>query len=407
MKKEFIVNRSSSVTLNITAGKIDSYRKNEETTGTVRVYRDGKIGVAGMLGTPDEAALTERAEAALAAGIPYPDTPDTALIRVERFDGEIIPEKEFLPAIQALLDRIGEACPRFALSNKITLGGGSREYRNSEGRALTWSDRALSIALVFQDRGAGNLMDGFFEYTDRHFDPEHIIARCREYHDAFYRRAEINEGELPVIFAFPELFGHMIRHFTGEMYASGASLFSGKLGETCFSERLTLAVDRNRATVCGVPFFDDEGCTAPDDRVPLIENGILRNLLVNKKNAARFGLPVSGTASEAAYDGVPAVNDVPAFLATPTAKTLAELVPSKAVFVSMASGGDMTPSGHFATPVQGAFLMEGGKLIGRLPEVNVSGDLFDLLGKDYLGAVIGDPDDRSAYCAVTMKVTKA
>lgn len=75
MKKEFIVNRSSSVTLNITAGKIDSYRKNEETTGTVRVYRDGKIGVAGMLGTPDEAALTERAEAALAAGIPYPDTP--------------------------------------------------------------------------------------------------------------------------------------------------------------------------------------------------------------------------------------------------------------------------------------------------------------------------------------------
>ena len=54
MEKEFLKSSSRSVTLNITGGRIDSYREQEETTGTVRVYADGKIGVAGCLGEPEE-----------------------------------------------------------------------------------------------------------------------------------------------------------------------------------------------------------------------------------------------------------------------------------------------------------------------------------------------------------------
>ncbi len=54
MQKEFIIKTSRSVTLNVTGGKIDSFREKEETTGTVRVYENGCIGIAGCLGTPDE-----------------------------------------------------------------------------------------------------------------------------------------------------------------------------------------------------------------------------------------------------------------------------------------------------------------------------------------------------------------
>ena len=47
MQKEFIIKTSRSVTLNVTGGKIDSFREKEETTGTVRVYENGcKIGRA-------------------------------------------------------------------------------------------------------------------------------------------------------------------------------------------------------------------------------------------------------------------------------------------------------------------------------------------------------------------------
>ena len=72
MEKEFIKETQHSVTLNVTAGKIDSFREIEKTTGTVRVYENGCIGVAGALGEPDEEKLTEQAKEALSFGIPYP-----------------------------------------------------------------------------------------------------------------------------------------------------------------------------------------------------------------------------------------------------------------------------------------------------------------------------------------------
>ena len=86
MEKEYIIRQTSSVTLNITGGQIDSYRKQEETNGTVRVYQDGKIGVAGMLGEPDEARLTEQAQKALELGIPYTAKLDGSEEREERHD---------------------------------------------------------------------------------------------------------------------------------------------------------------------------------------------------------------------------------------------------------------------------------------------------------------------------------
>ena len=54
-----------------------------------------------------------------------------------------------------------------------------------------------------------------------------------------------------------------------------------------------------------------------------------------------------------------------------------------------------------------AYLMDHGTLVGRLPELNISGDFYDMLDKDYLGAVSGDPQEDSLLCAVTMNVEKA
>ena len=72
MEKEFLTQIRRSGTLNVTGGKIDSFREKEETTGTVRAYDNGCIGIAGCLGEPDEQRLTEKAAEALALGIPYP-----------------------------------------------------------------------------------------------------------------------------------------------------------------------------------------------------------------------------------------------------------------------------------------------------------------------------------------------
>ena len=147
MQKEFIIKTRRSVTLNVTGGKIDSFREKEETTGTVRVYENGCIGIAGCLGTPDEQKLTEKAMEALTLGIPYPCKLDGALEQESLHEEEIIHVSDFIPTMQSFLDRLGEVCPKFAFSNKISLNYQKTEYRNSLGRHLTSAERTEAQAI--------------------------------------------------------------------------------------------------------------------------------------------------------------------------------------------------------------------------------------------------------------------
>ncbi|MBR4444147.1 MAG: hypothetical protein IKS52_12870 [Clostridia bacterium] len=405
MEKEFIKNTTRSVALNVTGGKIDSFRELERTTGTVRVYDNGCIGVAGCLGEPDEKELTARAEEALAFGIPYPCRMEGPLVLEDLREQEIIPIPEFIPTMQSFLDRLGELCPKFALSNKVSLTYNRSEYRSSAGRRLVSAGREFNLALVVQDRGAGNLIDTFLGWSGDHFDAEPLLAYFKKQYDAFYTPADLEPGRYPVVAAASDFFGVFLRHFVGDLYAAGASLLSGKFGQKAFSEKLTLRDDMNPATAPGACFFDAEGCVATDFRPTLVENGVLKGLLTTKKTAEQYGLPNLGTAS-ASYDGVPGLG-FHSLYPEPTARSLRELVPGKAVFVVMASGGDVTPEGRFATPIQMAYLMEDGRLVGRLPELSVSGNFYDMLGGDYLGSVHGDPLEGSVVCGVQMDVEKA
>ena len=61
------------------------------------------------------------------------------------------------------------------------------------------------------------------------------------------------------------------------------------------------------------------------------------------------------------------------------------------ILIDVASGGDMTPAGDFATPVQTAYLCRDGLPVGRLPEFSFRGSVFDLLGGGFLGRTDGGP----------------
>jgi len=67
-------------------------------------------------------------------------------------------------------------------------------------------------------------------------------------------------------------------------------------------------------------------------------------------------------------------------------ETFVELVGDEPViFVIMASGGDCTNNGDYATPVQMSYLMQNGKYIGKLPEFSMGGNIYEMLGDDYIG----------------------
>ncbi len=58
---------------------------------------------------------------------------------------------------------------------------------------------------------------------------------------------------------------------------------------------------------------------------------------------------------------------------------------NKAIFVVLIQDGDYTPKGNFSSPVQLTFLYENGKFVGKLPELNISSNIFDMFGKSFIG----------------------
>ncbi|MCM1298287.1 MAG: metallopeptidase TldD-related protein [Firmicutes bacterium] len=406
MEKEILTETNTSVSLNVTANKIDSYRSMEETKNTVRIYSGGKIGVAGSLGELDEAALTRSAEEALAYGIEYPCRLSRNVKAVDA-EREIIPQKDFIDVMQRLLHRLAEECPKFSVSNKVQLVKSVSSYKNSMGADLSSAVSALDFSLLFQNKGSGNLFDCYYEGQLKEYDEAAVFGDCKKIYDNFYREADIEEGEYPVFFTVGDFFSIVRREFYATAYASGGSMLSGKLGEKIFSEKLTYCNDRSCETNPTACFFDSEGEIPADNfRQPLIKDGVLTNVITCKGLSEMLKLPEAATAF-AEYDGVPNMGFEGSYV-KPTADSASRLAPDKAVLVMVQSGGDMTPDGHFATPLQMSFLLEKGEIVGKLPDINISGEFFDILGRDYLGAVEGAffPSMNNIYMCCKMKVSK-
>jgi PmbA protein len=120
-----------------------------------------------------------------------------------------------------------------------------------------------------------------------------------------------------------------------------------------------------------------------------------------------FDFELTGSA-DGDFDSVPNLN-YETFVVEPSQKTAKEILGGrKAVIIIEAGGGDFTPDGKYASPVQLSYLYEGGELIGRLPQLNINSHVYDMYGKDFLGvpkdSILGLRDKDGMV--MNMKISK-
>lgn len=389
MIKELYQQTVREVSLNVSAGRVDSLRKKEITKSGCRVYENGFIGVAGYLGQPT-ADTWAAAEAALARQVPAAP-PETGKERVREQGEALIPAEEFRAGCEELLAGLRAEFPDFVLSNKLQMTDVEMRLENDAGLRYIDRKRSYAMVLLVKQAGSPDMYDSQLLAVSRRFDREGWLAQARQVLTAHRTLLPMPEGERFLILdsAMGDALGNfsiLDKALSGREYLAGTSLFQGKLGQQLFDPRVTLSYD-----VAGTqwlarddPFFDKEGTTLPGDRVNLIEHGVLRNLATNKKYAAQLGLASTGGAF-GDYDSAPALAALPLILAS-TGETLEQLTAGRdCILPLIASGGDWTDAGDYATPVQCAYLYRDGKLVGRLPEFNLAVKLNDLFGKDFVG----------------------
>ena len=388
MKKEFITMRIKESAARVQNSEVTAVRVKDITRKGVRVYQDGKIGIAGVVGDAPEDVLLQGAMQNLNAGIAYP-YPLTQNLKDHRcYNEQPMSSQELLEQAEGVLQILQKDYPDFAFSESISSIEQIVQMRNSEGLDLEYKDAVFALSLILKERATANLFDGALFCLTRNFDPDKFWDFNRSFLEAYRNKVELPEGDVLPVFMWDlsVLQSFLGRALHGERFARGSSLFSGKLGEQLFAEKVTIELNRDPATRIK-PFFDTEGVVIPNDRLALVENGRLTAVLADKKTADTYGLAHTGAAT-GDYDDPPTIDGAHGgslSFKTDSEDIAAVLQGRPAVFALLCSGGDFTADGSFATPVQVSFLFDGERLLGKLPEFAVRSNLFRMLGEDYIG----------------------
>lgn len=385
MQKEFITIKEKETAIRIQNTKVDALRTKDIVKKGVRVYQDDRIGISGAIGDISRDALVNNAIKNLKAGISYPYDLSKGIKDHRDYSKKKIEDTELMDLSEGILEKLRIKYRDFDFSESISTKELTWKMENTEGLDLEYRDEYMTLGLILKEKKSANLFDGFLQYAGRSFDLDKFWAFNEELLEAYGNEVALPEGEVLPVFSFElsELQNFLSRSLNGEVYATGGSIFSNKIGDKLFNERITIAQDMNPRHN-PAPFFDMEGVVAKNDCYNLIKKGQLTGVYTDKRAADIYNLPHTGAAS-GGYDGMPEIFRAPLRFAIDSEDIKAALDGRMAILAMVSSGGDFTSDGNFAAPVQAGFLFDGHRIIGKLPEFTMRSHLYKMLGEDYIG----------------------
>jgi Predicted Zn-dependent proteases and their inactivated homologs len=188
-----------------------------------------------------------------------------------------------------------------------------------------------------------------------------------------YRAILNNEAMQSLLSAFSGVF-------SAENAQENMSLLNDKEGKKIASEAVTLMDDPLLRNGFGSKPFDAEGVKCCTKAV--IENGVLKTLLHNRKTAKKQGVQSTGNAGKAGYAGVIRVSPSNFFF-VPGKKSLKELEKEmgNGIVITDLSGlhsGTNAVSGDFSLLSKG-YTVENGKKAEPVEQITIAGNFYKLL----------------------------
>jgi TldD protein len=201
-----------------------------------------------------------------------------------------------------------------------------------------------------------------------------------------------------------ESVGHGLE---ADLNLKGMSVYAGRLGQKVASELITVIDDGTDPGKRGTQAMDDEGTQT--HRTVLIENGILKTYLSDRKHARKLGISESGNGRRESFRHLPICRMTTTMIAPGTSDPAAILASVKdGIFVKGMGGGQVdVVSGNFAFEITECYRIRDGKpaeplrgatLVGQGPKLMSEIDMvgWDLgysvgtCGKDGQGAPVAD-----------------
>ena len=208
---------------------------------------------------------------------------------------------------------------------------------------------------------------------------------------------------VPIVFA-PEmargLIGNIFEAANGDAIYRHASFFTDQLGEQVAAANITVIDDGTIVGGFGTSPFDGEGL--PTRRKAIVENGILKNYLLNTYTARKLNMESTGNASRG-LAGNPGIGGGNVYLEKgeiSPAEIIADIRDGFYVTELMGYGVNMV-TGDYSRGASGLWI-EGGELAYAVQEITIAGNLKEMFKN--IVAIGNDLEFRGAVTAPTLRI---
>ena len=282
---------------------------------------------------------------------------------------------------------------------------GGRVFANSRGFAGAYRSSYCSVSAVPVASENGHMERDYWFTIARDYttleDPESVGRKAAARAVRRLGAVKVETQKVPVIFEpnmSRSLLGNLFDAIDGRSIYRNASFLTGKLGEKIASGKITIIDDGTIPGLFGTQPFDDEG--VPTRRTPVIENGVLKNYLLNTYSARKLGMKTTGNASRG-ITGNAGIGHGNFYLEAGT-RTPEEIVRSvrNGFYVTELIGSAVnTVTGDYSRGAVGMWIRDG-ELAFPVSEVTIAGTLQEMLNG--IAEIGNDLEFRGSVSAPTL-----
>ena len=367
---EFANNRLKSLQTKATAGI------------ALRVIADGKLGFAS---STDLSRLEELLDAALATAaigdpVEFSLAKDTN-ITSQKSDLSSPSTEELVQMGDRLIEQVHEYNPDILVDVNFSVRSSTVEIATTTGAFAERQKHTVSSSL------SGNLVRGedflqafAFEVSqDGQPQPDRLLQKLLEKYRRAEQTATITSGSFPVLFtptAAAFTLGSLFRTIlSGQAVLQKASPLADKLEQQVFDRRLTIKEDpKFGVNACD---FDDEGI--PTSQKTFIDRGIIKQFYWDLLWAARANKQSTGNGFRGGLSrpSPSVVNMCVSPGSTPIQDLIAGMKEGVIVDQVLGAGQSNQLAGEFSVNLDLGYKVENGKIVGRLKNTMVAGNIFD------------------------------
>ncbi len=360
-----------------------------ETKGTaVRVIRKGKLGFAA---STDDTVMDKLAANALEsaaygdkAPFSFPDPKPAAIVRT--FDKAVadLPIARLVEIGQEILDLVLPVEPNARCNVSLERSLVSANIRNQKGLDVSFQTSPLSLGIEI-DRIEGDDVLILYDQLGTTIWEKDYLDFARRLVEKLKKASTITTikpGKMPVLFAPTGTLAlglPLSQGLNGKEVYKGTSPMKGKIGEKLFDEKVTIVDDGTIDGKFASASYDDEG--VPHHRNVLVDKGVLKSFVYDLKTAAQSGVESTGNASRQLF--FPPEPSFTNFVIQPGQTPLKDMLAGidEGIMVEdlLGLGQGNIISGAFSNPLALAFKIEKGEIVGRVKDLSIAGNIYDLL----------------------------